>query len=431
MLRIYADICKVEEQDDGTLVVSGLASTPHPDAVGETITADAMKAALPGYMKFPALREMHQLKAAGSTLSAEVDADGNTVITAKVVDAEAVRKVREGTYRGFSVGGKALGRDPKDRKVITKLSLSEISLVDRPCNPEAVFDVWKAAITNGEAQPQEADMEMAEAPTADIEKTEAETVPTQENTEASPSDDAVVKIEAEAIAPAEAAPAPEAAPDVAARATAAVDALAAAVEKAAQDGDVRKGMYDVQAFASVLTSLSNIVRDAANEADWEGDNSPVPAKLRAAFQGLAIVFQEMAAEEVSELLAATAATSKAEDAGDIVKAAAAERDDALAKAAEAQETLAKLADRIEPLVATVESLSDRLAKVEAQPAPPKAAAGAVSKAVSKEEDAAGGNAAGAPDADAIAKAFAALSPEERTIALIKASHLNPVLVSAA
>jgi hypothetical protein len=33
--------------------------------------------------------------------------------------------------------------------IITKLKLNEISLVDRPCNPEAVIDVWKASHADG------------------------------------------------------------------------------------------------------------------------------------------------------------------------------------------------------------------------------------------------------------------------------------------
>jgi hypothetical protein len=36
-------------------------------------------------------------------------------------------------------------RDPKDRKRITKLDLGEISLVDRPSNPDAVLEIFKAA----------------------------------------------------------------------------------------------------------------------------------------------------------------------------------------------------------------------------------------------------------------------------------------------
>jgi hypothetical protein len=41
-------------------------------------------------------------------------------------------------------------RDPGDRKIITGLSLTEISVVDRPANPEAVFDCWKAASSAAE-----------------------------------------------------------------------------------------------------------------------------------------------------------------------------------------------------------------------------------------------------------------------------------------
>ncbi len=35
-------------------------------------------------------------------------------------------------------------RDPKDPTTITALKLMEISLVDRPCNPEASINMWKA-----------------------------------------------------------------------------------------------------------------------------------------------------------------------------------------------------------------------------------------------------------------------------------------------
>jgi len=143
-MRIYGEITKVEAQDDGTIKVFGTASTGAIDDADETVLPDAMKAALPAYMRFGALREMHGLTAAGATLSAEVGEDGATRIAAHVVDPVAVKKVQHGVYKGFSIGGKVLGRDPSDRKIITKLKLNEISLVDRPCNPEAVIDMWKA-----------------------------------------------------------------------------------------------------------------------------------------------------------------------------------------------------------------------------------------------------------------------------------------------
>jgi hypothetical protein len=145
MMRLYGAIQKVEPQDDGTVRVHGIAASEAVDDQGETIWADAIRAALPDYMRFPALREMHQLSAAGTTLEAEVGDDGTTRIVAHVVDPVAVAKVKNQVYRGFSIGGRVTQRDPANPKAITGLVLSEISLVDRPANPEAVFDCWKAS----------------------------------------------------------------------------------------------------------------------------------------------------------------------------------------------------------------------------------------------------------------------------------------------
>jgi hypothetical protein len=148
-MNIYGEITKIEPQADGAIRVTGVASTGAIDDADERVLPEAMKAALPAYMRFGALREMHGLTAAGATLKAEVDEDGATRIETLVVDPVAVKKVRLGVYKGFSIGGKVLERDPADHRVITKLKLNEISLVDRPCNPEAVIDVWKASHAEG------------------------------------------------------------------------------------------------------------------------------------------------------------------------------------------------------------------------------------------------------------------------------------------
>lgn len=142
--RQFGAITKVENQDDGTIKVWGVASSEARDQQGETITAAAMKAALPDYGRFPALREMHEPSAAGRVVEADVDDHGITQICAHVVDPLAITKVRAGVYAGFSIGGKVLKRDTADRSVITALKLVEISLVDSPCNPDAVINMWKA-----------------------------------------------------------------------------------------------------------------------------------------------------------------------------------------------------------------------------------------------------------------------------------------------
>lgn len=141
---LYGEIAKVEDQDDGTIKVWGIASSEAEDSDGETITADAMKAALPDYMKFGAVREMHQPKAAGTALEVEVLDDGQTKLCAHIVDSEAIKKVKTGVYKGFSIGGKVTDRDELKKTTITGLKLTEISLVDRPANPDAVITCYKA-----------------------------------------------------------------------------------------------------------------------------------------------------------------------------------------------------------------------------------------------------------------------------------------------
>jgi len=143
-MRLYAKIEKTEKQDDGTLKVWGYASTEAVDSDGEVVSATAIKAALPDYLKFGAVREMHQPIAAGTAIEAEVLADGRTWFGAHVVDPVAVKKVESGVYKGFSIGGKVTARDELNKNLITGLSLVEVSLVDRPANPEAVFTMFKA-----------------------------------------------------------------------------------------------------------------------------------------------------------------------------------------------------------------------------------------------------------------------------------------------
>lgn len=141
-MLIFGKIEKTETLDDGSLIVHGVASSEAVDGSGEVITAEAMKAALPEYLKWGNVREMHQPSAVGKTIFANVNDDGKTEVSVRVVDSEAIKKVNTGVYQGFSIGGGKPQRDPKDEKRIVGLKLSEISLVDRPMNPECVFKVW-------------------------------------------------------------------------------------------------------------------------------------------------------------------------------------------------------------------------------------------------------------------------------------------------
>ena len=143
--KFYGPLQKVESEKR---LVSGYASTEKVDLSGETVLKSAVKAALKDYMRFANVRYMHQLDAIGITKSAEVD-DKGLLITAHIFDDQAWGKVKAGVLKGFSIGGKTLARDPKDRKIITKIGLYEISLVDRPDNDQSLIDSIKAGGSDG------------------------------------------------------------------------------------------------------------------------------------------------------------------------------------------------------------------------------------------------------------------------------------------
>ena len=139
-MKLFAKITKIDEDQH---MVFGYASTEALDSQGEVVKREALEAALPDYMRFANIREMHQPSAVGVATEAELD-DKGLFLAAKIVDPTAWEKVSSGVYKGFSIGGQVVNRDKAQKHVITGVKLSEISLVDRPANPEAVFTMFKA-----------------------------------------------------------------------------------------------------------------------------------------------------------------------------------------------------------------------------------------------------------------------------------------------
>ncbi|KAA0686016.1 hypothetical protein DTW90_34585 [Neorhizobium sp. P12A] len=144
-MKLFAAFSKVEDNADGTLSIEGIASTESVDSDGEVVKSAAIEAAIPDFMRYGsgAMREMHQPMAAGTVDKAEV-VEGKTLISGTVVDPVAITKVKTGVYKGFSIGGKVTNRDDLNKKHVTGVRLVEISLVDRPANPDAVISMWKA-----------------------------------------------------------------------------------------------------------------------------------------------------------------------------------------------------------------------------------------------------------------------------------------------
>jgi phage head maturation protease len=350
-MKLYFPIAKV---DADRREVWGYASTEARDDQGEIVKREALVAALGDYMKFANIREMHQLSAVGVAKEAGVD-DRGLYVGARIVDDRAWRKVTEGVYKGYSIGGRVTDRDPANYKTITGLVLNEISLVDRPANPEAVFDYWKAAGASTMLEPRfnppiqiwscgnpdhrhlgkaeafrcleepappaaadsgaKAESEADSDPYGDVEYADPGFQPdgrkrypidTEEHIRAAwsyinrPKNDKKYtteqrdKIKAKIIA--------------AWRAK--IDSLgppaARVAEKASQPGHA-KSLWDVGRVAEIILDLDWLAEGLAAEAGMEGDASPQPERLRTIIVELRGFLNALVLEETNEVLEDTEA----------------------------------------------------------------------------------------------------------------------------
>lgn len=365
MKRIYCNIQKSEEQSDGTMIVSGIASAPTMDADGEIVTTGAMEAALPDYMKFGAVREMHQAKAAGTALEATIQSDGSTFFSAHVVDSEAVKKVRNKVYKGFSIGGKVVERDSDDPNMITAIKLVEISLVDRPNNPDSVFTMYKA---EGIEEGHSAEELAAIAQLSSL-------------------------VNKGAIVPSK------------------LVELAQTFIKGVKTMNLQKSLWDVAELASLLGQLKSVQSCLAFDAAYEGEISPASMQLKTNIADLAATLIALIGEEVGEAAGTTDEPNAEEGATDVTEAAdaAVSKDDGdMAEAAGIAPDDAANADNADPspktskkasmpadltkmsgadlakviggaVSAALAPLTDRITKLEAQPAPSKAVLKVVGK----------------------------------------------------
>jgi hypothetical protein len=396
-VKIYAPITKIEDRDDGTLFVAGVASAESVDSQGEVITADAMKAALPDFFKHGSgnLREMHQMVAAGRVDKAEVGDDGKTYIECIVVDPVAVKKVQTGTYKGFSVGGRALN---KSDGVISALRLTEISLVDRPANPDSVISVWKA----------DADSDQAPGGGASSEGAGASSPSPEVSPASATSEDAVAKAAEVVIAK-------YAEGDEVWDASRAIDALSTVIGLIYREGQEGEAAQ-VEMLRRAATALKEFIASEISEtaADHSGERvamgesnvdilkagaryskttksmlAKVHGMIRDAEKAMAEMGYEDAEEDDAE---------KAEGVDDVAKAA-----DALAKA---ESDLAKVS-------AERDDLAKRVAELEAQPKPAKAA----TTAIEKSEDV----------KDGLASPVSSPDPND-PLSMFKAALSRPILV---
>lgn len=135
--RFFVNITRVDE--DERMVYGYGTRQDVVDSYGTVIDLESVKRCMKDYMKFPTVREMHQMVAAGKTEEYTTDEVG-IMLGVKVVDDQAWKKVKEQVYRGFSIGGK---KDYQEGNRIFLKSITEFSLVDRPSNEGCTIDEFR------------------------------------------------------------------------------------------------------------------------------------------------------------------------------------------------------------------------------------------------------------------------------------------------
>jgi len=177
-------ITKIDVQNR---IVGGYATLDNIDNAGDLVDAEASQEAFGSW--FGNIREMHNKQAVGKAIKWEPkvykDDDGTEYngiwVEAKISKGaeDTWQKVLDGTLGGFSIGGATLEKQRTivksgdvDKQVwrITKYRLTELSLVDAPCNGLARISLIKSVDGEVEVDDIVADEVMNTEEETDIEK---------------------------------------------------------------------------------------------------------------------------------------------------------------------------------------------------------------------------------------------------------------------
>lgn len=152
----WAPITKAERQDDGTVMVYGPATDAGLDRDQQRCNQTWLDKAMPAWMAEGGnVREQHDpFKAAGVGVGLTRAVDGTQLLAACIVDPVTATKClpgpdgRPAVLKGFSIGIKdaqvTMGKADAPNGEIVGGSICEVSVVDRPSNPRAVFQLAKA-----------------------------------------------------------------------------------------------------------------------------------------------------------------------------------------------------------------------------------------------------------------------------------------------
>lgn len=140
---------KSDIQEDGSVMVRGMASTADFDRVGDSISAEAWaKGGLGNFEKNPIILFNHDYnKPIGRATKVTPTADGLHMEAKISKHAECANLIKDGVLGAFSVGFKVKDADylkETDGLQIKDAELFEVSVVSVPCNQAATFSLAKA-----------------------------------------------------------------------------------------------------------------------------------------------------------------------------------------------------------------------------------------------------------------------------------------------
>ena len=140
---------KSEAQDDGSVMVRGMASTNAFDRAGDSISADAWtKGGLGNFEKNPIILFNHDYnKPIGRATKVTPTRDGLHMEAKISKHAECADLIKDGVLGAFSVGFKVKDADyvkETDGLMIKDAELFEVSVVSVPCNQAATFSLAKS-----------------------------------------------------------------------------------------------------------------------------------------------------------------------------------------------------------------------------------------------------------------------------------------------
>jgi hypothetical protein len=403
-LDLFLPLLKV---DLDRRLVSGVATAEMPDRAGEIFdyasskpyfqqwSAEALAAS--GGKSLGAVRAMHGPVAAGKLTDIAFDDDVKQItVAAKIVDDDEWRKVQEGVYTGFSQGGRYVKRWPDADTGLTRYTAEphEISLVDLPCVPNATFEVVKDGVVEKRAFAARAEAALPGQETAAVAAPEAQSL----------------------------LPAPQPLPSLRGREEGDGDAAPGAekrefsAQEREKDAEAGVAMPDGSYPIKSAKDVENAVRDYNRSGQKPDVKAHIIARAKAigAESALPDDWRKTADKSAASLVAPSAPQNAPEA---LAKAAAALTQAALKleRAADEHASLRKALDDLAPALAEIKK---RIAALEAQPLPAKAALRSVAKT-------AGGADQALISADDAVRRLASLPAEERALALTKLSLANP------